>query len=329
MNISQICENLSIPDVVGPSEVFASIGHWNTAVLVILALHLLPVFSASVIFLYKLSRYQLPSIVLTCSCLVGVPPALMTLASVGILAPSFGIYVEILHEIVISFGLVKFTSLCVSLSGGEKSIVSFCNKNKVKLPIGSPPFVCLIPVTSPDISKKNLKLMIVAPKLLFCYKSLILLVEIIYVITGYVPSGDFFNVDNLHNIIGIPVGLLTIYFYTMFNVVMNKVMEGQSKRFIGVILLLEFILFDCTRLFFIFLTGTGMVHCVPPSLSQRNVEHLMKNYIKAFVATGIGMAMMNMVAEPEEKRTGVKVSSAPASMSSLMLSVASEDETKS
>jgi len=55
----------------------------------------------------------------------------------------------------------------------------------------------------------------------------------------------------------------------------------------------------------------------------------MKNYIKAFVATGIGMAMMNMVAEPEEKRTGVKVSSAPASMSSLMLSVASEDETKS
>ena len=45
-----------------------------------------------------------------------------------------------------------------------------------------------------------------------------------------------------------------------------------------------------------------MVHCVPPSLSQRNVEHLMKNYIKAFVATGIGMAMMNMVAEPEEKR---------------------------
>ena len=51
------------------------------------------------------------------------------------------------------------------------------------------------------------------------------------------------------------MGLITIYFYTMFNFVMNNVMAGNSKRFIGVILLVEFILFDCSRLFFIFLTG--------------------------------------------------------------------------
>ena len=89
--------------------------------------------------------------------------------------------------------------------------------------------------------------------MLFLYKSLILCVEIVYTIIGYVPSGDFFNLDNLHNIIGIPVGLITIYLYTMYNVVMAQVME--KKKFIGVILLLEFILFDCTRLFFIFLTG--------------------------------------------------------------------------
>ena len=87
-----------------------------------------------------------------------------------------------------------------------------------------------------------------------------------------------------------------------------------------------------------------MLQCVPPFLSQKMVEHLMKNYIKAFVATGIGMAMMKMVAEPDfdqvififllgilENNTkllqadGIKVST-PALMSSLMSSVTSEDE---
>ena len=97
--------------------------------------------------------------------------------------------------------------------------------------------------------------MVLAPKLLLLYKSLIFCVEIVYLLVGYTPSGDFVSLDNIHNILGIPVGLVTIYFYTMFNFVMNKVMAGNSKRFIGVILLLEFILFDCTRLFFIFLTG--------------------------------------------------------------------------
>ena len=49
-----------------------------------------------------------------------------------------------------------------------------------------------------------------------------------------------------------------------------------------------------------------MLQCVPPFLSQKLVEHLMKNYIKAFLATGIGLAMMNLVAEVETEK--IKVS---------------------
>ena len=162
---------------------------------------------------------------------------------------------QILHEVVISFGLFQFVSLCVKLYDDEKYIINCCNKGNVRLPIGSPPFVCLLPFPQPEISTKNFKLMVLAPKLLFFYKILIFGVEIIYIVVGYQPSGDFVAVDNLHNIIGIPVGLITIYFYTMFNFVMNKVMVDNTKRFVGVILLVEFILFDCMRLFFIFLTG--------------------------------------------------------------------------
>ena len=49
-----------------------------------------------------------------------------------------------------------------------------------------------------------------------------------------------------------------------------------------------------------------MLQCVPPFLSQKLVEHLMKNYIKAFLATGIGLAMMKLVAEVESEK--IKVS---------------------
>lgn len=316
MNFSEVCNNLIIPNVVGPFEVFASLGHWNTSVLIILALHLLPVWGAALSLHCRLSSTQFSSLIPTCACLLSLPPALMTLATVGILVPSLGVFVEILHEIVISLGLVKFVRLCLILSDGEKSIVNFCNERNIKLPIGSPPFVCLLPLSQPKISSRNLKLMVAAPKLLFLYKSLILLIEVINSVLGYESRGGFFILDNLHNIIGIPIGLITIYFYTMFNFVMIKVLGGKSKRFIGVILLLEFVLFDCTRLFFIFLTGTGMLQCVPPFLSQKLVEHLMKNYIKAFLATGIGLAMMNLVAEVETEK--IKENSAHVSHSSLI-----------
>ena len=210
-------------------------------------------------FHYRLSSSSPPGQLLTSVSLLAVPPALMSIATVGILVPSSGVIVEILHEIVISFGLVQFTTLCVKICEGRGTIITYCDKNNVKLPIGSPPFVCLLPLSQPVINAFNFNLMVLAPKLLCLYKTLILCVEIIYVILGYQPSGDFISLDNLHNIIGIPVGLITIYFYTMFNFVMNNVMAGNSKRFIGVILLVEFILFDCTRLFFIFLTGEDLI----------------------------------------------------------------------
>jgi len=318
---------LDLPPLIGPVQVYASLGHWNTAVLVILGLHLLPVWAVASTLLYRLSSSGRSGLLLTSASLLSVPPALMSIATAGILAPSTGLLVEILHEIVISFGLVQFTSLCVKICDGRGTIISFCDKNNVRLPIGSPPFVCLLPLAQPAINPVNFNLMVLAPKLLLLYKLLILGVEIIYLATGYQPSGDFVSLDNLHNVIGIPVGLITIYFYTMFNFVMNNVMAGNSKRFIGVILLVEFILFDCSRLFFIFLTGTEMLTCVPPYLSQASVVHLMKNYIKAFVATGLGLAMINLVAGTDTDRRP-RTRSVPTSMSSLMSNVTSEDETK-
>ena len=93
------------------------------------------------------------------------------------------------------------------------------------------------------------------PKLLLSFKMLLLAVDLTYLALGYTPSGDFLAIDNIHNIISFPVGLSAIYAYTMYNFIMNDCLAGNNKRLLGIVLLLEFILFDCLRLFFIFLTG--------------------------------------------------------------------------
>ena len=51
MNLTH-CQ-LDLPAIVGPVQVFESIGHWNTAVLVILALHLLPVWAVAATLLCR------------------------------------------------------------------------------------------------------------------------------------------------------------------------------------------------------------------------------------------------------------------------------------
>jgi len=317
MNVTELCDSMDIPAVVGPTEVYKSLGHWNTAVYIILILHLLPVWCASTITLFRLSQTQPPNLIPATAWLVSIPPALMSLTATAIVIPSLGKYVEVLLEIVICFGLVKFIQLSIILCGGPDNIVSFCRKRKIMLPIGSPPFVCLLPCRRPEVTRAKFNLMVFAPVLLLVLKIAMLAIDLTILIIGYHPSGNFISFDNLHNIISFPVGLIAIYSYTMFNFIMNDCLEGNSKRFLGIVLLIEFILFDCLRLFFIFLTGTGMLTCVPPFLSQDLVVHLLKNYIKAFLATGLGIPFIKLCSEKIENSQST-ASELSTSLSSLV-----------
>jgi len=308
------CSSLDIPTVVGPAQVFSSLGHWNTAVYVVLAIHLAPVWVVAILSLVKLpSRcptiLQPPLAWLTC-----LPPALISLSALGILVPSTGQYVEVLLEIVLSLGLVKFCQFCRLTCGGDQAIVEYCRENKVLLPIGSPPMVCLMACRRPHLTRTSFALVSFMPHVLLAYKVVLLAVDLIYLLLGYTPSGTFIALDNLHNILSFPVGLFAIYAYTMFNFLMNDVMEGNSKRLLGIVLLLEFILFDCLRLFFIFLTGTGMLTCVPPFLSQALVAHTLKNYIKAFLATFIGLPYLGLCSASTQLQTPVRTPSVASLM---------------
>ena len=174
--------------------------------------------------------------------------------------------------------------------------------------------VCLLPAAKPAITNKNLSWVLLGPYILLGAKAVILVVDVIYLLVDYTPSGEFLSFDNLHNLVSFPIGLVAIYCLNIFLVVINDCLAGNSKRLLGLVILLEFILFDCMRLFFIFLTGmmsckdiqmdeqffftgTGMLTCVPPYLSKDIVVHFLKNIIKAFLATFIGVPYLSLCAD--------------------------------
>jgi len=295
--ISHNCSVLGLPQVTGPSQVFSSIGHWSTAVYLILGLHVIPVCILGSLFFLRVRKQSPPDLVQSLSCLVSIPPVLMVLTTLAILIPSLGKYVEVLLEIVLSLGLVKFLQLSLTLCGGQEGVITTCTDRGILLPIATPPMVCFLPVAKPAITNQNLSWVLLGPYILLGAKAVILVVDVIYLLVDYTPSGEFLSFDNLHNLVSFPIGLVAIYCLNIFLVLINDCLAGNTKRLLGLVILLEFILFDCMRLFFIFLSGTGMLTCVPPYLSQDIVVHFLKNIIKAFLATFIGVPYLSMCAE--------------------------------
>jgi len=300
MNLTSTCPIMSTPVVVGPTQVFASLGHWATAVYAILALHLVPVWVVGTLTMFRLRTSCHPQLVGSLAWLVAIPPALMSLTTAGILVPSLGTYIEVLLEIVLSLGLVKFIDFITALCGGQEAIVNYCSKKKILLPIGSPPIICLIPCSKPAVTLARLSVVSFVPGLLFCFKVSILAIDITLFLIGHQSSGEFFAYDNLHNIASFPVGLIAIYCYNIIVFIVSECLPGNTQRFLGIIILIQFILFDCLRLFFIFLTGTGMLTCVHPFLSQELVTHILKNIIKAFLATFIGLPFLKIASGKTE-----------------------------
>jgi len=294
------CSIIPSLGIVGPTQVFSSIGYWSTAVYVILALHIIPVWLVSTLTMFRLRTSCHPSLVISVAWLVCIPPSLMSLTTAGIIIPSLGSYIEVLLEIVLSLGLVKYIDFMTAVCGGQEAIVNHCNKKKILLPIGSPPIICLIPCRKPAITLSRFSAVSFIPGLLFCYKVSILAIDTTLFLIGHQSSGEFFAFDNLHNIASFPVGLLAIYCYNMVVSIIGECLPGNTQKFLGIIILIQFILFDCLRLFFIFLTGTGMLTCVPPFLSQDLVTHILKNIIKAFLATFIGLPFLKIASGKTE-----------------------------
>ena len=93
------------------------------------------------------------------------------------------------------------------------------------------------------------------PIFLFCLKIIILSVDLIYLIVSYTPTGIYLHVDNIHAVLNIPAGLIGIYCYNIYLGPIGQYLGDSSRKHMGTILLMEYILFDVLRLFYVFLSG--------------------------------------------------------------------------
>ena len=198
--------------------------------------------------------------------------------------------------------------------------VENCLIENIPINFGSPPFFCLLPLKQPLPTKRKISLTKWGPIFLFCVKISVLSVDLIYFILDYHQSGYYLHVDNIHYILSIPAGLqfynssaiemgyLTFYSGLLgiygFNILLNMfnvLLKNNTKKHLGSILLVEYILFDVLRIFFLFLSGTGILNCLPPLFTTQDIEHLLKNIMKAFLATWIGGPFLKICSEnPEE-----------------------------
>ena len=99
--------------------------------------------------------------------------------------------------------------------------------------------------------------------MLFSLKMIILSVDLIYLIVGYTPSGSYLHLDNIHAVLNIPAGLLGIYSYNIFLGPSSQYLGDSSRKHLGTILLMEYVLFDVLRLFYVFLAGELPGHWEP------------------------------------------------------------------
>jgi len=276
---------------------YESIGHWTTAVYVVLVLHLLPVWVVSSLTLSRLESTCLRELRPSLAWLVCIPPALMSIITAGILLPSLGPIVELLVDVVVSVGMIQFIRFTTLLARGTDNMVQECEYKKLKLTMGAPPFVCLLPIR-PTVTNRGLNLVSGVVYFLVLVRIVVFGVEICQFTTLENPyHRGFLSLENLHNVISMPVGLGGVYCYTIYLILVQELLHDEVQRNMGPVLLLLFVLNDALRLFFIFLTGTGFLSCVPPSLPLSAVEHFLKNCIKAFLVTGVGLPYLKMAGE--------------------------------
>jgi len=218
----------------------------------------------------------------------------MTLATAGIVVPSTGPFVEILLEVVLAVAMVCFVKFVVAIFGKEDILVDVCNTKKVVLPLGAPPFCFLQACPKPPISYSNLHLITFFPKLLVVVKVGVFIIEVVLSILQVERTNGLIGLDTIHLLLQLPIGLVCMYFYTMFLLIANQIINENSKRFLGFVILLLVVFFDCLRIFFIFLTGTGMLTCVPPHLTLHIVVDFLKNIIKGFLSTFCGLPFIQL-----------------------------------
>lgn len=172
--------------------------------------------------------------------------------------------------------------------------------------------------------------MAAGPHILLATKLFALVVELSFPLLGHTSSGGFLHWDNLHQLLSVPAGILGVYCYNIHLGLVNQLMPDREGTLLGPTLLIQLILFDVIKLFCVFLTGesstearrmltcshsgSGLLACLP-SLSPTTASHLLGNIMKAFLATWLGLSILQQSAHAEHPQLSKESQSNPVYLS--------------
>ena len=150
------------------------------------------------------------------------------------------------------YGILLYQKLVIFISDGVNGVVSTCQKKKITLPTWAPP-CCLFPfLPTVEVTARNLSFITTVPMFLLSIKIFNMIIQII---GGVSTDLSFESFEGIITTISLLLTIFTIYNFTMFNIIIENVLEGDKRRFLGVLLLVEYILFDSQRGFFKLLSG--------------------------------------------------------------------------
>ena len=201
---------------------------------------------------------------------------LLQLAPVGHLVITFPVLlspatiplVSLLQDLLIMVAMVVFINFTLNIIGSLENVETSC-------PIGTPPLCCLLCCRKPKINSRTAGLILLPFKLtpvalgrfhnvlflsLFC--SLISVINFLinlYLtysgVQGKITLGDFFGLENLHNILLIPFFLSTMYCWKIFVSVTTTAMPNKNQMLRGSLLFFMFIISKTVPAILAILTG--------------------------------------------------------------------------
>jgi hypothetical protein len=165
----------------------------------------------------------------------------------------------VLLDLVLVYGMMVYQDYAITTSGGVDNIATLCQKRNILLPTWAPP-CCLLPfLTNHSITTMTIKSITGFNAVLGSLKLTLIIFYIIYFLT----ICKLASIENILGIISVPITIISIYCFTMFNIIMEDIMAGKNTRLLGTFLLIEYVLFDSQRGFFQLFTGKNRIGIGP------------------------------------------------------------------
>jgi len=219
---------------------------------------------------------------------------LLQLAPVGHLVITFPVLlspatiplVSLLQDLLVMVAMVVFINFTLNIIGSLENVETSC-------PIGTPPLCCLLCCRKPKINSRTAGLILLPFKLTPVALVINFLINLYLTysgVQGKITLGDFFGLENLHNILLIPFFLSTMYCWKIFVSVTTTAMPNKNQMLRGSLLFFMFIISKTVPAILAILTDNDIIPCLP-GLPAIRVAALLVPLVEMFFISVIAVVI--------------------------------------